>query len=239
MLPAVVHPVGTHRPLRTTSSFQVFGFTFRRYRIPVSLPCILLLAPSISQSQWYVFHENRYDCFTRNAECEDLERSQSVILHNFFLTLICPVLVLSSTFAHFTLAQTFSRFVEAGRVALVSYGEHLNKLVVIVDILDRSRVLVDGPASNMRRQVINTKRLSLTSMKLDGIARAASQEDVKKAFEAADIAKLFAASAWGQKITKKEKRAALDDFGRFKVMCARIKKGKAVNAQFEKLKASA
>lgn len=124
-------------------------------------------------------------------------------------------------------------------MALVNYGPHTNKLVIIVDILDQSRVLVDGPTCGLRRQVFNVKRLALTPIKVDGVERAAPVADVKAAYEKADVDATFAASGWGKKIDKKQKRAALDDFGRFKVMCARIQKGKKVNSEFEKLKAAA
>lgn len=135
--------------------------------------------------------------------------------------------------------MTFTRFVEAGRVALVNYGENLNKLVIIVDILDQSRVLVDGPTCGLRRQVMNVKRIALTSIKVEGIERAASVDVVKAAYEKADVDGVFAASSWGKKLDRKKRRAALDDFGRFKVMVARMKKSKAVNVEFEKLKGSA
>lgn len=135
--------------------------------------------------------------------------------------------------------QTFSRFVEAGRVALVNYGEHRNELVVIVDILDQSRVLVEAPSCSLRRQIMNVKRLALTNIKLDGIERGSPSETVKAAYDAADVDAVFAATGWGQKIARKQKRAALNDFGRFKVMAARMKKSKKVNAEFEKLKAAA
>lgn len=121
-------------------------------------------------------------------------------------------------------------------MALVNYGEHLNKLVVIVDILDQNRVLVDAPTHSLQRKVINTKRLSLTSIKLDGIKRAAPIDEVKAAYEKADVEGVFAASGWGKKLARQEKRKTLDDFGRFKVMVARMKKSKAVNAELEKLK---
>lgn len=137
------------------------------------------------------------------------------------------------------LLQTFTRFVEAGRVALVNYGEHLNKLVVIVDILDQSRVLIEGPNCGIRRKVFNVKRLALTNIKLDGLERGCPSEAVKSAYDAADVDKVFAASGWGKKLDRKQKRAALDDFGRFKVMVARMKKSKKVHAEFEKLKAAA
>lgn len=121
----------------------------------------------------------------------------------------------------------------------MSFGENLNKLVIIVDILDQNRVLVDGPSCGLRRQIMNVKRLALTAIKVDGIARGALVPDVKAAYDAADVDGKFAASAWGKKLEKKSKRAALTDYGRHKVMIARMKKGKAVAAELEKLKGSA
>lgn len=135
------------------------------------------------------------------------------------------------------IAQTFTRFVEAGRVALISFGPHVNKLVVIVDILDQNRLLVEGPKNGLRRQVINVKRIALTNICLEGIKRGAPAEQVKKAYEDADVDAKFAASSWGRKLARKEKRKNLDDFGRFRVMVARMKKSKAINAELEKLKA--
>lgn len=126
---------------------------------------------------------------------------------------------------------------QAGRVALVNYGEHLNKLVVIVDILDQNRVLIDGPTCGLRRQVMNVKRLSLTSMLLEGIARGEDKAKVLEAYMKFDVDGKFFASAWGKKLSRKEKRSNLNDFGRFKVMVARMKKSKAVNAELAKLTA--
>lgn len=133
--------------------------------------------------------------------------------------------------------QTFTRYVQAGRIALVNYGEHLNKLVVIVDILDQNRVLVEGPTCALRRQVMNVKRLALTNILLEGITRGDDTKKVADAYKSADVDGKFAASAWGQKLARSEKRRNLDDFGRFKVMVARMKKSKAVNAELAKLTA--
>lgn len=133
--------------------------------------------------------------------------------------------------------MTFTRFVQAGRVALVNFGPDLNKLVVIVDMLDQNRVLVEGPSTGVKRQVMNVKRLSLTSILLPDIERGAKADVIKSAYEAADADKVFAASSWGRKLDSKAKRANLCDFGRFKVMVARQKKSKAIAAELEKLTA--
>lgn len=134
-------------------------------------------------------------------------------------------------------SQTFTRFVQSGRIALVNYGPELNKLVVIVDLLDQNRVLVEGPSAGVKRQVISVKRLALTSILIEDLPRGAPTADVKEKYESADVDKKFAASSWGRKLDRKAKRANLDDFGRFKVMVARMKKSKAIAVEMEKLKA--
>ena len=106
-----------------------------------------------------------------------------------------------------------------------------------MDILDQSRLLVEGPTSGVRRQIINVKRVALTAIKLEGIKRGAPSEEVKSAYEAANVDATFAASGWGKKLARKQKRAQLDDFGRFKVVVARMKKSKIVSEQMAKIKA--
>lgn len=122
-------------------------------------------------------------------------------------------------------------------MALVNYGSDLNKLVVIVDLIDQNRVLAYGPTSGVKRSVINVKRLSLTNIKVDDVERGAKSEDVKAKYDAAGVDEAFAATAWGKKLAAKSKRAKLDDFGRFKVMVARIQKNKKIDAELKKLTA--
>ena len=74
--------------------------------------------------------------------------------------------------------MVFSRFVEIGRVVLISYGPSSGKLAVIVDILNMSKVLVDGPSTGVRRQEISVKRLRLTDIKLE-IPRGIKRTELK------------------------------------------------------------
>ena len=62
----------------------------------------------------------------------------------------------------------FKRFVEVGRVVLISYGPDAGKLATIVDVMDHNRVLVDGPEklTGVHRHEINVKRIKLTDMKV-------------------------------------------------------------------------
>ena len=66
------------------------------------------------------------------------------------------------------LTQTYTRFVQVGRVARINYGPQEGKLATIVDILSDKRVLVDG--EGISRQVIPIKRLQL-SKQVIGVGR--------------------------------------------------------------------
>ena len=60
----------------------------------------------------------------------------------------------------------YKRFVEVGRVALISYGPDVGKLCTIVNVLDHNRVLVDGPEpiTGVHRHELNVKRIMLTDL---------------------------------------------------------------------------
>ncbi|KAI8010984.1 60S ribosomal protein L14-2, partial [Camellia lanceoleosa] len=78
--------------------------------------------------------------------------------------------------------EPFKRYVEIGRVALVNYGKDYGRLVVIVDVLDQNRALVDAP--DMVRCQMNFKRLSLTDITID-IKRVPKKKTLVAAMEAA------------------------------------------------------
>ena len=62
--------------------------------------------------------------------------------------------------------MSFTRFVEVGRVALITYGPDTGKLCTIVNIIDHNRVLVDGPenVTGCHRHQISVKRIMLTDL---------------------------------------------------------------------------
>ncbi|XP_054804652.1 probable 60S ribosomal protein L14 [Prosopis cineraria] len=130
----------------------------------------------------------------------------------------------------------FKRYVEIGRVALVNYGKDYGKLVVIVDVIDQNRALVDAP--DMVRSQMNFKRLSLTDIKID-IKRVPKKKDLLQAMEAADVKKKWENSSWGRKLIVQKRRASLNDFDRFKIMLTKIKRAAAVKQELAKLKKSA
>ncbi|KAH9650231.1 Ribosomal L14e domain-containing protein [Citrus sinensis] len=120
-----------------------------------------------------------------------------------------------------------------GRVALVNYGKDYGKLVVIVDVLDQNRALVDAP--DMVRSQMNFKRLSLTDIKID-INRVPRKKSLIEAMEKADVKNKWENSSWGKKLIVQKMRAALNDFDKFKLMLAKIKKGGLIRQELEKLK---
>ena len=107
----------------------------------------------------------------------------------------------------------YKQFVEVGRLALVNFGEHSGKLAVIVDILDDKRVLID--LVDGARQMIPIKRLQLTDF-VAQFPRAAAPADVAAAVKSADLVKKFNETKWAQRIARREAKAQMNDFQRFK-----------------------
>ncbi|KAI8375930.1 ribosomal protein L14-domain-containing protein [Radiomyces spectabilis] len=112
----------------------------------------------------------------------------------------------------------FKRQVEVGRVVLLNYGADSGKLAVIVDIVDHNRALIDGPTTGVARQAYPYRRLTLTSLVVKGLPRAAGQKVVKKYLEKNATIAAWEKTAWAQKLAQRETRANLSDFDRFKLM---------------------
>ncbi|KAJ8922145.1 hypothetical protein NQ315_004080 [Exocentrus adspersus] len=132
----------------------------------------------------------------------------------------------------------FQRFVETGRVALISDGPNRGKLVSIVDVIDQTRVLVDGPTSNVPRGQIRLNQLHLTKFRIK-FPFTASTRVVRKAWSDAKVDEKWSESVWAKKIASKEKRAQLTDFDRFKLRRARSRRNHIRTATFLALRKSA
>ncbi|XP_058070043.1 large ribosomal subunit protein eL14y-like [Magnolia sinica] len=126
----------------------------------------------------------------------------------------------------------FKRHVEIGRVALVNYGKDYGKLVVIVDLIDKNRALVDAP--DIVQGQMNFNRLSLTDIKID-IPIIPKKKSLIATMEAADVKNKWEKSSWGRKLIVQKRRASLNDFDRFKVMLTKIKRGGAVRQELAQL----
>ena len=123
--------------------------------------------------------------------------------------------------------MVFTRFVEVGRVALISYGPDEGKLCTIVNVIDHNRVLVDGPAvaTGVHRHAIGIKRLMLTDLTVSCKLNA-TEKNLKKAWEAEGTMSKWEASSWAKKRKSHTLRATTTDFDRFRVMVAKKERSK-------------
>jgi large subunit ribosomal protein L14e len=138
-------------------------------------------------------------------------------------------------FSHSVAMGKKSNLVEVGRVALINYGPLAGKSCVILDILDMSRALVEGPQAKtgVARQTMPFRHLSLTKVKL-AIPRSIGVSGLNKAYEKDKIAEQLEGVNWVKKQRRTTVRKALNDFDRFKLMLLRKKKSQIVGKAFAK-----
>ncbi|XP_060520049.1 large ribosomal subunit protein eL14 [Cylas formicarius] len=132
----------------------------------------------------------------------------------------------------------FQRFVETGRVAVIADGPFKGRLVSIVDVIDQTRVLVDGPETNVPRGQIRLSQLHLTKFRIK-FPFAASTRVVRKAWKEGNIQEKWENSVWAKKVAAKEKRVELSDFDRFKLRRMRSRRNKIRTATFLALRKAA
>ena len=123
---------------------------------------------------------------------------------------------------------------ELGRVVYINYGPLAGKPAVVVDIVNGTKVVIDGPGLDIERQVISTRRLELTKFRLGNFSKNDKRSDLKKKIEEFDLLNRFNGSGVGKRIVKQQKRAALTDFDRFKVMVLKRRLSKAVRTYVNK-----
>lgn len=110
-------------------------------------------------------------------------------------------------------------------------------------VLTHLQVLIDGPSTDSKtavpRQAIASAQLILTPIILAKLPRAARSGVVKAAWEKAGIEAKWQESAWAKKRSQKEKRRALTDFERFKVLRLRKQARFEVRKSLAKVKSAA
>lgn len=126
---------------------------------------------------------------------------------------------------------------QIGRVCCINYGDDAGKLCVILDFVDSTRALIDGPEAltGVKRQTIPFKRLSILPIKVNCM-RSQPPKSLIKMFKAADVMNKWAKLPWAKKQAQQEKRANLNDFERFKVCILRQKRAALVRDEMKKLK---
>jgi large subunit ribosomal protein L14e len=148
--------------------------------------------------------------------------------------------VVSNKYVHLSIEagiMPFTRFVEVGRIVLINYGPDAGKLATIIDIVDQNKCLIQGPEeiTGIKRQIIAFKRINLTDLKIK-IPRNAREKTLKNAWAREDTLAKWEATPWAMKLAKKQKRANLSDFDRFKVMVARKQKSAIIAKKIKELK---
>merc|ERR1712160_213199 len=111
----------------------------------------------------------------------------------------------------------------------VNYGPCQGKLAVVVDIVDESRILVDGPTTGVDRQVLPSKRIALTKFRMNKVLRNQHTGDLVKNIEAFGLEKRWAETGFAKKF-----RANNSDFNRFKAMVLRRQVAKHVRTWVKK-----
>ncbi|XP_072024875.1 large ribosomal subunit protein eL14-like [Amphiura filiformis] len=131
--------------------------------------------------------------------------------------------------------MTFSRFVEVGRVAAIAKGRKRGTLVVIIDVIDQNRVLVEGPTTGVSRRPIPVYKLRLTDYKIK-IAHDARSKTVREAFKKSNVMEEWEQTVWYKKMQNQKKRAEMTDFDRYKLMRAKQARSKILRAEVNKLR---
>jgi large subunit ribosomal protein L14e len=126
--------------------------------------------------------------------------------------------------------SVYKLFVQVGRVAQIN-ADH--KLVVIQDIIDQNRVLIDGPG--VKKAEANLKHLTLLPFVLEGVTNTSNADAWKKSWAAAKVEENFAKSKVGQVQSKRCIRANLSDFDRFVVNVLKKQRNAIVNTQYKVL----
>lgn len=123
---------------------------------------------------------------------------------------------------------------ELGRVVYVNYGPLAGKPAVVVDIVNGSKVVIDGPGLDVERQVISTKRLELTKFRIGSYNKGDKRSQLAKKIEDFNLLKRFSECGVGKRIAKQKTRAALGDFQRFQAMVLRRQLSKTVRTHVNK-----
>ena len=127
---------------------------------------------------------------------------------------------------------------EIGRVVYINYGPLVGKLAVVLELINKNRVIISGPGLGVPRSVITIRRIELTKFKIPNVQYGVKEGELKKAIDSFKLLERFNKSSRGQKILNSHKRSQLGDFDRFKVTILKRKLAKASRTQINKLKKS-
>jgi len=131
------------------------------------------------------------------------------------------------------------RNIEVGRVLKLENGT----LAVIVEIIDHKRALVDGPSADAKlaspRTTVSFSNVLLTPIVIENLPRGARTSTVQKAWEKAGVDAKWHEGSWAKTALQQQRRKALTDFDRFKVMRLKKQRRFAERKALAQIKASA
>lgn len=127
----------------------------------------------------------------------------------------------------------YTQFVEIGRVSLVSFGPNADQPVVIVDIIDDKRVVVDYVNGQKAREVIPVRRLKLTDL-VTKIDRGAAPENVSEALNRDHILDKWNNTLWAKRIASRHAKIQMNDFQRFKYAALNARRRELIKAELNK-----
>merc|ERR1712151_174497 len=125
---------------------------------------------------------------------------------------------------------------QVGRVVYINYGPCKGKIAVVVDIVDENRILVCGPTTGVDRQVMPSKRIALTKLRVAGVLRNQHQQKLTANIKAYGLDKKWSETAFARKLNAQHIRANNSDFDRFKAMVLRRQVAKHVRDWVKKNK---
>ncbi|TFY62096.1 hypothetical protein EVJ58_g4089 [Rhodofomes roseus] len=140
--------------------------------------------------------------------------------------------------------SNFKRFVEVGRVVLLTSGPQAGHIAVIAEIIDHNRCPIrshrpssTAPQPACPAQSFPYRHLTLTPFVLTKLPRAAGSGIIRKHLEKEGTIEKWNKSAWAQKREAVEKRRKLNDFERFCVVLAKKQRRDTVRKAVKKASA--
>jgi len=112
------------------------------------------------------------------------------------------------------------RCIEVGRICVIVFGKHYRRLVIIVDMIDKNRVLVDGAngiLSRIKRISMPIRWLQTTKFRLLNLPRDSTRDQLKNVLTKANVVDAWRKSITGHRHECIKRKERLNDFGRWKL----------------------
>jgi len=132
----------------------------------------------------------------------------------------------------------YKRYVQVGRVVRILRGADKDKLAVIIEIIDPSRVLIHGPTTGVKRKPISLHYVDVTRFKVR-IGRSPHAKVLTRKLLKDNFASKYAQTTVAKKIVAAKKKASLNDFENFKARIHRRQKKHIIETAIGEVKKAA